>query len=107
MKHFLELDVPKDRRILDVGAGTGVIGELLTANGYYNLDALDGTPKMLEIAEQKNCYQNYIVSYVTPDIRLPIEDQVYDVVILAGVFCPGHIRVEAFDQIVRVVKPGK
>ena len=106
VKHFLEFNLPKESRILDVGAGTGVIGQLLKANGYENVDALDGTPKMLEIAKQKNCYKNFIVSFVTKDIVLPIEDSTYDVVIMAGVFCPGHIRVEAFEQIIRVVKQG-
>ena len=95
VKHFLELGIQRESKILDIGAGTGVVGQLLSANGYQNVDALDGTPKMLEIAKQKKCYKSFIISYVASDIRLPIEDNTYDVVIMSGVFCPGHIRVEA------------
>ena len=106
VQHLVKLNIPRHSYILDIGAGTGFVGELLAANGYRNVDALDGCPKLLEIAKQKNCYKNLIHSYVSSDIRLPIEDKTYDVVIMAGCVAPGHIKVEAFDQIIRVVKPG-
>ena len=35
------LNPRKDMKILDIGAGTGGIGELLKARGYTNVDALD------------------------------------------------------------------
>ena len=106
VKHFLELRAPTESHILDIGAGTGVVGQLLAANGYNNVDALDGTPKMLQMARKKACYRNYITSIVAPGIPLPIPDNTYDVALMAGVFCPGHIRVEAFSEIIRIVKPG-
>lgn len=106
VKQFLELDVPKESHILDIGAGTGVVGELLAAHGYTNVDALDGTPKMLEIARKKNCYKNFITSVVVPGLSLPVPNGTYDAVIMAGVFCPGHIRVEAFGEVIKIVRPG-
>ena len=104
---FLELNWPKNSRILDIGAGTGIIGSLLNKNGYQNIDGLDASPKMLEIAKQKNCYKNLINSIVASNIKLPIENKSYDVIIMAGVFCPGHISVDAFSEILRITKPGK
>lgn len=103
---LLSLALPKDARILDIGTGTGSVGCLLHRNGYTNIDGLDATPEMLEIAKQKNCYQNLINSYVTKDTILPIEDKTYDAVIMAGCLCPGHIKWDSFGQIVRIVKPG-
>ena len=100
------MGLPKDTRILDVGAGTGIIGHLLQVNGYENVDGLDRTPNMLEIAKKKDCYKNYYLSVVSPDVKLPVEDASYDVVIFAGCLCPGHISVEALDQI-RTLKPGE
>ncbi|CAG2172436.1 unnamed protein product [Oppiella nova] len=106
VKCFLELNWPKSCRILDIGAGTGIIGSLLKANGYENIDGLDGSPKMLDLAKEKNCYKNLIHSIVASNIRLPIDSKTYDVIIMAGVFCPGHISVDAFNEILRITKSG-
>ena len=39
-------------RILDVGAGTGLVGERLVAAGYHDLQAMDLSPGMLDVARQ-------------------------------------------------------
>ncbi|XP_076323654.1 uncharacterized protein LOC143232301 [Tachypleus tridentatus] len=51
----IETKILKDKscRILDVGAGTGANGSLLQKLGYTNIDALDGSEQMLEIAKAK------------------------------------------------------
>ena len=36
-----------------------------------------------------------------------VEDNSYDVVTLAGGFAVGHLPVDAFDEVVRVLKPGE
>ena len=40
--------VPRHARILDAGAGTGLVGERLAASGYRNLYAMDLSLGMLE-----------------------------------------------------------
>ncbi|OTF82191.1 hypothetical protein BLA29_010537 [Euroglyphus maynei] len=105
-KHFLQMNFEKDSKILDIGAGTGIIGEILQQNGYENIDALDCNDEMLKILEEKCCYRNIIRSIVTPDIKLPINDHQYDIVIMAGVFCPGHIDYRSLEQIIRITKSG-
>ncbi|HCH08436.1 MAG TPA: class I SAM-dependent methyltransferase, partial [Dehalococcoidia bacterium] len=42
--------VPKDSRILDAGAGTGLVGQLLNEHGYHNLVAMDLSEGMLDQA---------------------------------------------------------
>lgn len=49
---FNELNLPKDSKILDCGAGTGLLGKALTELGYTNLEALDGCEKMAEKAKE-------------------------------------------------------
>ncbi|KAJ8044023.1 Methyltransferase-like protein 27 [Holothuria leucospilota] len=44
--------------ILDVGAGSGVIGKLLHDHGYCTIDAVDASEGMLKIAAQKNIYRS-------------------------------------------------
>ena len=47
----------KDIKILDAGAGTGIIGEMLVQQGYRNIDALDISEEMLNLAKQRNVYR--------------------------------------------------
>ena len=54
---FFTRYVPKEARILDAGAGTGLVGELLARQDYKNLTAMDLSIGMLEEARNKNCYQ--------------------------------------------------
>ena len=44
-------------QILDIGAGSGMIGEKLRERGFTNLVAIDLSPKMLALAEKKNIYK--------------------------------------------------
>ena len=49
--------VPQNARILDAGAGTGLVGELLAGRGYKDLVAMDLSKGMLEEAKNKNAYR--------------------------------------------------
>ena len=49
---FSELNLPKEAKILDCGAGTGLLSYFLQPLGYANIDALDGCEKMLEKAKK-------------------------------------------------------
>ena len=46
----------KEAKILDAGAGTGLVGQLLDQRGYRNLEAMDISAGMLEEAEKKQVY---------------------------------------------------
>jgi len=62
-----------DAKILDVCAGTGLVGEQLSAKGYINVDALDASAVMLMQAERKGIYKELIRDFLGAN-RLPIED---------------------------------
>ena len=51
--------VPREARILDAGAGTGLMGEVLVKLGYDNLVAMDLSEAMLEEAQKKNVYREF------------------------------------------------
>lgn len=107
VKKCLEVgEVSKTARILDVGAGTGIIGEMLQSMGYDNLDALDGCQELLDKAKERNCYRNLYCSFVSPNIELPVEKKAYDVVVMPGVVYPAHILPTAFGEVIKVVKKG-
>ena len=46
---FLARYVSREAKILDAGAGTGLVGEVLAKIGYQNLVAMDLSEGMLEI----------------------------------------------------------
>ncbi|RWS00781.1 malonyl-[acyl-carrier protein] O-methyltransferase-like protein [Dinothrombium tinctorium] len=104
---FLYFNLPRDSRILDVGAGTGLLERLLYKSGFTNIDALDGCEEMLQKAKESNSnYKNYIIARVVKDEPLPVEQNTYDVALMSGSASPAHIDVDAYPQIIRVVKPG-
>ena len=97
----------KDMKILDVGAGTGGIGELLKARGYTNVDALDISQEMLNFAAAKNLYKKLICAPLTDTYMNEVETAEYDVVLCAGTIVYGQVKPGAIEECARFVKPGK
>ena len=102
-KYFDKYSNNNDTPILDVGAGTGLVGECLKSSSK-EIDALDISPEMLEIARLKNCYSKIIEADVTK--RLSISDNHYGAIVSAGTFTHGHVGPSAFDELVRIAQPG-
>ena len=90
--------------ILDVGAGTGLLAQHFPLRGVFAMDALDISPDMLAVAAQKGLYRDTIVADLTGPIDVP--DEVYGAVVSSGTFTHGHVGPEAFDELMRVAKPG-
>lgn len=104
VEEFVALGIAKDAKILDLAAGTGLVGSVLSENGYTNIYALDGSDDMLVAAKNRQCYQNIILHLIKKDTKLPIEDRAYDHIIMSGALC--HIDYENLPQIIRICKPG-
>ncbi|XP_022238227.1 methyltransferase-like protein 27 isoform X2 [Limulus polyphemus] len=105
-KSFPKLNVPRNAEIIDIAAGTGALGEKLNAMGYKYIDALDGTPEMLDIARKKNVYRNFCQFLMGCGYESPIKDGTYDVAISCGAIGQGHIPYNAFYEIIAMVKQG-
>ena len=48
---ILKYEIPKDAPIIDLGCGTGLVGECLSKEGYTNVVGIDASPEMLKEAE--------------------------------------------------------
>lgn len=94
----------KSSLILDAGCGTGLVGKELAEMGYHNLDALDYSKEMLEEAERKKIYS----SHIQADLSKPLDFQTdsYDAVVCTGTFTYGHVKANAFEELIRITKPG-
>ena len=80
----LLLSKVKDKavKIIDIGCGTGLVGEHLKAEGFNNFDGLDISDEMLQIASQRGYQKLYSGSL---NKKLPIADNAYDCVMCVGV----------------------
>jgi len=92
---------PENQPVLDAGGGTGLLAEHLRD---LVIDAIDITPEMLAIAESKGLYRARILGDLTGPLNLP--DGAYGSVISCGTFTHGHVGPEAFDELLRIVRPG-
>ena len=96
--------VNKDAKVLDAGAGTGLVGVELNRLGYSDIEAMDMSMGMLEEARAKNVYCDF--HQMTMGETLGFETDNYDAVIGVGVLTLGHAPAHSLDELVRVTKPG-
>ena len=79
--------------ILDIGAGTGLVGVALSALGCGPVEGTDISQEMLDMAAQKAVYAKLFIGDITE--QLPVEDGTYGAVISSGTFTTGHVGPEA------------
>ena len=96
--------VSKDAKVLDAGAGTGLVGVELNRLGYSDIEAMDMSMGMLEEARAKNVYCDF--HQMTMGETLGFETDNYDAVIGVGVLTLGHAPAHSLDELVRVTKQG-
>lgn len=101
---IFERFVAKDARVLDAGAGTGLVGVELNRLGYSNLEAMDISRGMLEVAEAKNVYGALHQKVMGEPLGFKTDS--YDAAIGVGVLTLGHAPASSLDELVRVTKPG-
>ena len=94
----------RDSRVLDAGAGTGMVGEELARIGFRRITALDLSPGMLKVANKKSVYAELVVG----ELGKPLA---FSTGRFAGTTCIGtltfgHAPPESLDELVRVTRPG-
>ncbi|NNE94939.1 MAG: class I SAM-dependent methyltransferase [Acidimicrobiales bacterium] len=96
--------------VLDVGCGTGLVGQALRSRGVKEVHGLDISPEMLSKAADKMTDQGEPVytSLREADLtaRVDIADNTYPGLITAGTFTHGHLGPASLDEVVRLCAPG-
>ena len=87
--------------ILDVGAGTGLVAEELPG---LEVDAIDISQEMLDVAGAKGLYRERICGDLTGPLE--IEDARYGAFASAGVFTHGHVGPVCLPELMRIAAPG-
>lgn len=90
--------------ILDAGCGTGTVGNILAIAGYRNLIGLDMSDGMLARARSRGIYARLEQGVLGE--ALPFETASVAAVISTGVFTLGHAPASAFDELLRITRPG-
>ncbi len=93
-----------DSCVFDIGCGTGLTSVYLAERGFQNLDGIDLSPDMVQVAGQRGIYRELLVGDINQ--ALERDDSSYDAAISSGTFTHGHVGPEPLDEIFRILKPG-
>jgi len=94
----------RQAEVLDIGCGTGLLGQGLAGHGFTTIDGLDVSPEMMQVAQRRGVYRNFIVA----DLNQPlaIADARYGGMSCCGTFTHGHVGAACLDELFRVLRPG-
>ncbi|KAK3774189.1 hypothetical protein RRG08_001324 [Elysia crispata] len=93
-------------KILDLAAGSGMIGKGLYDRGFRNVDAHDGAAAMVDYCRTTGHYKDFFTCFVGNGHTLPMEDDTYDGISCSGATVNNHLPPSAQSEIARVIKPG-
>ncbi len=86
--------------VLDVGAGTGLVGAILRAMNTQPVDGIDLSQDMLDVAAMKGDYRAVTACDVTKPLQL--KDAPYNGIVSAGTFTLGHVGPSALENLLQV-----
>ena len=101
------IDTCPGQRVLDVCAGTNVIGRaLLSKEPSLDVHAIDKSAAMQEVGQRLAQEKGFTIKSTIGDVhRLPFPDNHFDIVTLQ--WASRHLQiVDVFSEINRVLKPG-
>jgi predicted TPR repeat methyltransferase len=96
--------VPAGSKLVDAGAGTGLMGRILVAMDYPEITAFDLSQGMLNVAAKTGAYRQLDRQVLGE--RLKYDTDSFDACISIGTFTEGHAPTSGYDEIARIVRPG-
>lgn len=94
-------EMDSDAPVLDIGAGTGLLGSYLRD---LTTDGIDVTPEMLAKARTKGIYRDLYEGDLLKPLAFP--DDRYGAVVSCGTFTHGHVGPACLPELLRVTRPG-
>lgn len=90
--------------VLDLGAGTGLLGAELARLGVTQIDGTDISPEMLVQAEKKGVYARLFEGDLTQ--QLDVDEGAYAGIVSSGTFTHGHVGPDALGEVLRCMARG-
>ena len=100
-----KLELERDCEVLDVGAGTGRLGKMLSQEGFTTIDAVDACASFLEKLNATGAYRQHTQLYLGEgQYPNPEAENKYNLVVASGVFLDKHVPATGIPEIVRALK---
>ncbi|GAA4123762.1 class I SAM-dependent DNA methyltransferase [Aminobacter aganoensis] len=90
--------------LLDAGCGTGLSGPYLRALGYDEIEGLDLSDEMLDLARARGGYT--ALTRAALGGPLPWANGHFAAAFSTGVFTAGHAPASSLDELARITRPG-
>ena len=101
------LNLPEKPRILDMGCGTGLVGQYLKERGFKKVVGVDASKGMLDKAAEKNSYSELKELFLGLPDTFPREyHNRFDAITAAGILAEGHLDNKVFDEMLLSLKTG-
>lgn len=101
---YMGRHVPAGAKLVDAGAGTGLMGRILATAGYPDITAFDLSQGMLDVAKKTGAYFRLDRQVLGEPLKYDTNE--FDACISIGTFTEGHAPASGYDEIARIVKPG-
>lgn len=93
----------RDATVLDIGCGTGLLGLGLAGHGFGNIDGLDVSPEMMQVAQRRGVYRRFIAADLNQPLDIP--SAMYGGASCCGTFTHGHVGANCLDEVFRILQP--
>ena len=96
-----------ERTCLDMGCGTGMVGESLKKRGIASITGIDASKNMLEIAKNKGSYDELVYLFLGKPLEYPMRFRSrFDIITAAAILAEGHCGPELFDEMIHSLRTG-
>ena len=98
-------------KVLDFGAGCGLAGEILRAQGVQSIVGLDRVPAAAEatLRDRPGIYESYFVGDICvlkPEMAVALQQYRFNTMICVSAMALGHIAPDAFVQAFNMISDG-
>jgi predicted TPR repeat methyltransferase len=100
-------DAVEAAHVLDMGCGTGLVGQYLVERGFKTIVGIDASAGMIEKARTKNTYTDFHELFLgRPDTFPEHFHGKFDVITASGILAEGHLDNRVFDEMLLALKTG-
>ena len=100
-------DKAEEAEVLDMGCGTGLVGQYLKERGFKKILGVDASKGMLDRAAEKNSYTELKELFLGLPDTYPRElHDRFEAITASGILAEGHLDNKVFDEMLLSLKTG-
>ena len=102
------MGIARNAVCMDIGSGTGIVGQAMQNAGFTELEALDVSTNFLECVRERGFYKehhNFFLGKGVDEFPAELKNK-YDVITASGVWMPGHMPNAALEDVHVSLKMG-